>query len=452
MNYRIGSSILQLMAASKEQITALFMELKKSGGNISKFFLHRTWPSHAVGGTAFDRNGQPMGQQQCIYRKVSEHSDPEKYPGMVFPLFDLEQWGAENIGKLQHIFGEAARLGVALILVIHDYCSIKTGQRKRCYPFDACQQGQELAKTLGLPASEHVGFITGGRYHEGTGRDHLRFWYARELDKIFALLVEAGNPEIFFLIMSEADYLNPGDTPEAEQDRLLISLHRWYRTELNKRGVRDDHIIINTSRAGAKMMADPELRNCLFEIHGCNSPEQLRKIKAEYPAANVVGNGDGPDDHALGVLGGIGNSGRNCSPAQATDMAGIMITAAIPVYESFDRLVEKQWPADFSRLGFQPWVSAMAARLGLPKFAFVEVCPESGKLPGPYCPAKTEKMYQVGQLPTAVCDVHKAPAPEPQPQPEPQPEQSCHEKYIAHRPMKLWQVGRFILCKLGIRK
>jgi hypothetical protein len=418
------------MAASKAEITTLFKELKKSGGNITKFFLHRTWPSHVVGGTAYYKEGQPMGHQQCIYRKVSEHADPEKYPGMVFPLFDLEQWDPENIGKLQHIFNEAARLSVALIMVIHDFCSIKTGQRKRCYPYDACQQGQELANTLGLGHSEHVGFITGGRYHPGEERDHVRWWYARELDKIFELLKAAGNPEMYFLVMSEADYLNPGDTPEAEQDRQLIDLHRWYKTQLNKRGVANDHMIINTSRAGAKMMADAELSKCLFEVHGCNSPEQLKKIKAEYPAVNVVGNGDGPDDHALGNLGTIGNSGRNCSPAQGTDMAAFMIEKLIVMFESFDRLVEALWPANFSRLGFQAWVKAMATRLGLPQYVFVDVCPDSRKLVNEYCPDEVGGMFEAGQEPTTVCDIHKAPTPEPQPQPGPEHIPTKWQKFL----------------------
>lgn len=41
------------------------------------------------------------------------------------------------------------------------------------------------------------------------------------------------------------------------------------------------------------------------------------------------------------------------------------------------------------------------------------------------------------------------PAPEPGPWPTPEPEpKSCYEKYIANRPMRLWQVGKFLSCWL----
>jgi hypothetical protein len=449
MSDKIGSSILQLMAATPEQITTFFKELKKSGGNISKFFLHRTWPSVRVGTNDYDKEGQPVGWKQCIYKKVGEWTEPDKYPGMVFPLFDLEQWDDVKIATLRHILQEAKRIGVALIMSIHDFCSIKRGQRKRCYPFDACQQQHELwVETLKDQPDSHHGFITGGRYHEGTGREHVRYWYARELDKIFELIHEAGNPDVYFMPMNEADYLNPGQMSEDEQDKLLISFHRWYKAELLARGVQADHIIISTSRAGAKMRSDSELSKCLFEIHGCNSPEQMDVIKKAFPASNVVGNGDGPDDHAKGNLATIGGDTRNCSPEQAKEMADYIKAHAIPMYESFDRKIEASWPADFSRIGFQPWVKAMADGLELQKYKFVKVCSESWQIPNQYCPSTREEMFEEG-LSIPPCTIHHAPTPEPEPTPQPM---TCGGKYLnppAGQKRNLW---RYILCRLRIKK
>ncbi|MDD2773256.1 MAG: penicillin-binding protein 1C [Elusimicrobiales bacterium] len=46
-----------------------------------------------------------------------------------------------------------------------------------------------------------------------------------------------------------------------------------------------------------------------------------------------------------------------------------------------------------------------------PGVKFVEICPESGKLPGPYCPAAALEVFNSKYLPSENCDIHIPPQP-----------------------------------------
>ncbi len=72
------------------------------------------------------------------------------------------------------------------------------------------------------------------------------------------------------------------------------------------------------------------------------------------------------------------------------------ITGAGPILHDAAIAVEKKYPStDFE------------VPVGIQK---VEVCPSSGKLPGPYCPDRVLGVYKKGFLPSGLCDVHKAPS------------------------------------------
>jgi penicillin-binding protein 1C len=70
------------------------------------------------------------------------------------------------------------------------------------------------------------------------------------------------------------------------------------------------------------------------------------------------------------------------------------ITGAAPILHDAALTVEKMYPStDFPRpVGIQE----------------VDICPDSGKLPGPFCPNRRAEFFKKGNLPTQVCDVHKA--------------------------------------------
>lgn len=69
------------------------------------------------------------------------------------------------------------------------------------------------------------------------------------------------------------------------------------------------------------------------------------------------------------------------------------ITGAAPILHDAALVVEKKHPSsDFRK------------PLGITE---VEICPDSGKLPGPFCPNHRTEYFKKGNLPTQTCDVHK---------------------------------------------
>jgi len=67
------------------------------------------------------------------------------------------------------------------------------------------------------------------------------------------------------------------------------------------------------------------------------------------------------------------------------------------------------------------------------------VCKASLGSPGPYCPEIIEMAFPAGSPAPPNCAIHLAPP----------PEKSCWQKYIAGRPVRKWQLGRFIACLFG---
>lgn len=75
------------------------------------------------------------------------------------------------------------------------------------------------------------------------------------------------------------------------------------------------------------------------------------------------------------------------------------------------------------------------------EYVTVNLCQLTKKVINTYCPDIVTEKFVKGTEPTAQCVVHKAPDP---------PPQTCFERYIADRPIRKWQVGKYILCKLGL--
>lgn len=71
------------------------------------------------------------------------------------------------------------------------------------------------------------------------------------------------------------------------------------------------------------------------------------------------------------------------------------ITGAAPILHDAAMIVEKRYPST----GFLRPVGIQEA----------EICPDSGKDPGPFCPNHRTEVFRKGNLPSRVCDVHKAP-------------------------------------------
>jgi len=72
------------------------------------------------------------------------------------------------------------------------------------------------------------------------------------------------------------------------------------------------------------------------------------------------------------------------------------ITGAAPILHDAALEVEKRYPS-----------TGFLRPAGIQE---VEICPDSGKLPGPFCPNHRTEFFRKGNLPGRTCDVHLAPA------------------------------------------
>jgi len=333
----LGTSVYQMLDFSVVDVDWYMAQLKAAGGNAFEIFLHRSWPSRPS-------DGAPLGPQSCIYLKISETRDSH-YPGVKFPVFDLDQWNEANVSKLQSIFVLASGYGLKVIVRIHDYFSRKTTKYRKSYPYDACLQAQGYQ---GAPGNI---WLMDEAESDVSGRRPARWYLRRENDKLLEMARTAG-ADVYFCIMSEADYSPVTGVTKAELQRRVIAFHEFYYADLTSKGVDPGHILVSFQRGIDVMRADPLWKDAIFEIHGCNSPEVLQNYYRQYGPVNFFPNGDGLDPHASGLAGLIGTPTREPSVSQAKQMRALILANNGWGWCTWNRKVEKRWPADIRRANF----------------------------------------------------------------------------------------------------
>jgi hypothetical protein len=99
------------------------------------------------------------------------------------------------------------------------------------------------------------------------------------------------------------------------------------------------------------------------------------------------------------------------------------------------------------RFGYLGGLKKMGEEFGtIPNQTKLTICLESKKLANDYCPNIDNLLFYPWEMIWEICNIHKKP---PEPEPPPPPERSCYEKYIKGRPIRKWQVGKFIKCLFG---
>ncbi len=334
----LGTSVYQMLDFPLTDIDWYMGQLKAAGGNALEIFLHRSWPARL-------QDKYSIGARASIYKRVGEKKDP-RFPGFKFPVFDLDQWDEANLAKLQEVFQFAAGHGLKLIIRIHDQFSRKTPLDKQCYPYDACLQAQGYAGGPGMA------WLLDEAETDPSGRPTARYYMRRENDKLLEM-ARASGTDVSFCIMSEADYARVGDVPREEMERRLIAFHEFYFDDLTAKGVAPGQILVSFKKATFRMKADPKWAEAVFEIHGCNSPQVLQRYYNLYGPLNFFPNGDGPDPNALGLVGTIGTVTREPSVSQARQMRRLILANNGWGWCTWNRNVEKRWPADIRRANFQ---------------------------------------------------------------------------------------------------
>lgn len=326
----IGTSCYQAIVFPLDEVEAFIKNVALNEGNCTEFFLVFTWPikkSEPYGSYSYS------GWRFQPYKIACYEPDPDRYGDYQFPMSDLKSFREEIWEKWTRIFEFCEKYGVAPIVRIQDYCSVKDPFYKRHYAFNRNIQKGHCG---------HSKILTGGMWGEP-----IKPHYS-DLNRRLIQALEAASVTKYFIVpMNEADVLNGSwSGGEAKRNERCIDFHKFYIDDLRSLGCPKDRIIINTSRAFN------ELRKLghVMELHGVNSDITMRKYIEEFGTDKITLNGDGPDSYAEGRQGDKASK-REPSIAQAEKMRLLIIENNILMYCYFNRDIEHGIP-DIKRAKF----------------------------------------------------------------------------------------------------
>ena len=296
----VGTSFYQMDSFPIKDIKWFLDNVAKAGGNATEFFLLHTWykPLH-----------QPWIQR-------GTYTD-NKFPGIKFPLWDLDQFNEKKWDKWRNIFIYCKLKGIIPFVRIEDFCSFKSALEKRYYFNYASYQRHVLKPKKGKAWWEAETIRQRSRLNK----------------KLIQTLKEAGCGKYFLVPMSEAGSL---DGMAEERDKAVVDHHKWAIADLRKHGCPKGKIIISTTRAFDEL----KKLGCKMEIHGCNSDVMLKEIIKKYGTAKIFPNGDGIDKNAKGRRGDK-PSKREPSKAQGYKMGGLIKKHNLFGYCYFNRNTER---------------------------------------------------------------------------------------------------------------
>lgn len=184
----------------------------------------------------------------------------------------------------------------------------------------------------------------------------------------------------------------------------------------------------------------------LWDQHVIGEAADVAKHPNGWPVERVIWNTDGAANGA-----GPGESVYHYKDVSVEQIKGLSEKAVADkasgvCFMSQGQIDDFDGPFNMDKIPSEQ-IAAMSKADGWPpepppiEYVDVPVCDVSLLLPNtPYCPRVITKQFVKGQEPTKVCAVHGAVI-----------EKTCYEKYIADRPWTKWQIGKYLLCKLGVK-
>ena len=429
------------LATFKTKCEAFTRKLAEGGVNHFRFFAYATWQHLG----SFDEKWGPF--------KYLRQVDSGYHDGQTFPFWQCLAWNEEWWARFHALLVFLKKYMITLWLTAADWCSIKNmGAIKRNSYFYSCLEKFDPDQMDNDKAHKFAG---------GIGDPGYYFLWEAFWTRLYNEIQAVGVP-FKVELMNEGNIKDEGYKP-GKADEVYLA---WCAHAVNfwtSHGVPKSDLISTSGRLPEKVAA--MIAPGFVGAHGhCMAQDITDRIKDKKYVVGLTRTiistdgcykGSGPKDFE-----GYGSP----SPAEALGLAQKVVEVEAAGIDGYGHEIEGPGTVcqtvrlpgsvpDIDRLNTDV-VDAFRRGLGLLAYRFVHICKASGKIMGDYCPADQDVFtrFEAGMEPTATCDIHKAP-PTPEPPTPPTPiEQSCHEKYIANRPVKKWQIGRWILCKLGIRK
>jgi len=308
----IGTSFYQAINYPIKDIKWFIDEVAKAGGNTIEFFVLRTWQKQYIG-------------VEMPYVKVGTFTD-NKYPGIEFPMYDLDRFNERRWRRWERIFKYCAKKNITVIVRIEDFCSFKNSLNKRYY-FQYASYQRHILKPI-----------------KGSAWFREETWRQREelFKKVVETLEKAGC-KYFIVAMNEANMLNGS----IDHTKWCINYHNWARKTLKSIGVPRRKMIVSTM-FGARELHEKGYK---VELHGVNSDIALADKINEWGTKKVFFNGDGIDKFALGRRGDK-KSKREPSIEQGEEMGRLIKKHNLFGYCYFNRNTENPLPADIRRAKF----------------------------------------------------------------------------------------------------
>jgi hypothetical protein len=280
-----------MIAQPEAKIRTFLERLKAGGGNATEFFVNYSWyKGYKFSPFLFDH---------------LDNSDPT-LPNLW--VFDVSKKNKPIMDKWDRILSWCGELAIIPFLRVHDFCSMKTRDQLRRYPY--------------MTTIQHgTGQITGGLW--GT---KIRKYYARLNDWLIEILERRITKTRKYIIpMNEADVVRDSWS-EDDANKLAVDFALWYQDDLTRRcGLPKSAVIQNPTRMFSEI---ERLSGCRMEVHGVGSPEAITAAWMAAKGKRRFPNGDGLDPLAQGFA--DYSKWKEPSAEQATEMGKFIKAAKDP--------------------------------------------------------------------------------------------------------------------------
>jgi hypothetical protein len=197
--------------------------------------------------------------------------------GITFPLYRLSAWDEAFWAKLDVILRACQARGLAVWLVVEDYCSLKGDSRTKYYNPMICSEEALSSSTPG-----------------GVWGMAMRPYHAALIGRTIEAARSVAGLEWIIEPMNEYDAMD-------WDDAVMIGWHRWAVGEMTARGVDAANIAASPGRNAVAIAGQVGL----FSPHGLGRPNEIREYYG-ISAAKTIWSSDG----FFGGTGGCDAKGR----------------------------------------------------------------------------------------------------------------------------------------------
>lgn len=289
----------------------------------------------------------------------------------------------------------------------------------------------------------YPGVLAGDWTRHGSGGmqdERLNPYRRRLMADVLAVFREAGHAEVWGEVSNEYGE-EPGPAYGMEQEV------GWYGEQAGFLREAGFDVIVGSARDPITTKILPFVD--VYDRHNVNGASLAQAAIAEVEALSagkpLVLDTDGADGAtAQASIWG----GRTVDEAQAREIGAAakgrvsthtcylsQLTFADPI------IVTDLDGHEYPQLRAMSEASGWTPQVPPPDKVRVTLCQLTYNVANQYCPATFSEEFVKGTEPTTPCAYHKAPEP---------PPESCWDKYMADRPIRKWQVGKWIKCILGI--